>query len=94
MSIRPGLGAFYWLISRSPSPPEVIEIFSDNESYTEVTGFKLGPISLTFYPFYYSEHGFHHLRIVPDGNESASLEVDFQVGFYGFVEHILPYLKD
>lgn len=92
ISIRPRMGVSYFLLSQSPTPPESVEVFSDNETYATLTGFKLGPISLTIYPFYYTEKGFHHLKFVPDGNESACIEIDFQVGFNGFFRNILPHL--
>ena len=42
--------------------------------------------------FFYQKKGFHHLRFVPDGYESAAVFVGIQVGFQGFAENILPYL--
>lgn len=94
ISIRPKIGVTYYVISFSSTPPEKVEMFSDNSSYATLNGISIPPIHPieTFYPFYYTEKGFHHLKFIPDGNESATVYVDFQVGFKGFTKNILPYL--
>jgi hypothetical protein len=92
--IRPKIGVTYYVLSVSSTPPEKVEMFSDNSSYATLNGISFPPIHpiVTFYPFYYTEKGFHHLKFVPDGNESAAVYLDIQVGFKGFTKNILPYL--
>ncbi len=94
ISIRPRIGIQYVVISRLPDPPEIVELYSDGELYATLAGISIPPINpiFTLYPLLYKEKGFHHLKFVPDGNESACLEIDFQVGFNGFLKNILPHL--
>ena len=94
ISIRPKIGVTYYILSFSSIPPEKVEMFSDNTSYATLSGFSI-PFNnpfVTLYPFYYSEKGFHHLKFIPDGNESAIVHLDIQVGLKGFIKNILPYL--
>jgi hypothetical protein len=94
ISIRPKIGVTYYVLSFSSTPPEKVEMFSDNSSYATLNGISIPPSQpiVTLYPFYYTEKGFHHLKFVPDGNESAAVYLDIQVGFKGFTKNILPYL--
>jgi hypothetical protein len=91
-SIRPRVGIQFSIMCYSENPPEKVEIVCDNKSYATIKGFSFSQIPITYYPFYYTKKGFHHLKFIPDGNESACLDVDFQVGFKGFVKNILPHL--
>jgi len=63
-----------------------IDLYSDGEFYTTLTGINF------LVPVVYNQKGFHHLKFVPEGFESETLEIDVQIGFNGFVENILPYL--
>ncbi|UCD14643.1 MAG: hypothetical protein JSW60_04275 [Thermoplasmatales archaeon] len=92
VSIRPRTGIVYSVISYSEDPPKKVELICDNKTYATLKGFSFPNLPITIYPFYYTKKGFHHLKFVPDGNESACLDIDFQVGFKGFLNNILPYL--
>jgi hypothetical protein len=91
-SIRPRIGIQYNIYSNSEDPPKKVEVICDNETIATLKGISIPNFSLTYYPFYYTKKGFHHLKFIPDGNESACLNIDFQVGFNGFSKNILPYL--
>ena len=93
-SIRPRIGIQFSIFSYSTDPPKKVEVFcdNDNKTYATLKGISIPNVPITFYPFYYTKKGFHHLKFIPDGNESACLDIDFQVGFKGFLNNILPYI--
>jgi len=91
-SIRPLIGIQYSIFSYSMNPPKKVEVVCDNKTYATLKGFSIPNVPITYYPFYYTKKGFHHLKFVPDGNESACINIDFQVGFKGFLNNILPYI--
>jgi len=63
-----------------------VELYSDGELYATIRGMN------AMYIVVYQQKGFHHLKFVPVGFESDTLEIDIQVGFNGFIKNILPYL--
>lgn len=91
-SIRPRMGIHFYIISYSTNPPKKVEVVCGNKSYATLRGFSIPGNPITLYPFYYSKKGFHHVKFIPDGNESASVNIDFQLGFRGFLKNILPHL--
>jgi len=96
VSIRPLVPVIFYLVSLAQPAPHTVQVYSDGTSYASLFGISI-PIlypKFTLYLFSYQQKGFHHLRFVPDGNESAAVIMDIQVGFQGFVQHILPYLRE
>ena len=91
-SLRPRIGIQFSVFSLSTDPPKKVEVVCDNKTYATLKGISIPNFPITFYPFYYTKKGFHHLKFIPDGNESACLNIDFQVGFQGFSNNILPYI--
>ena len=92
VGLRPKMPVTIWVSTHELSAPDEVDVYSDDEYYDTVTGVKFGPISFVYYPVNYLEKGFHRLKFVPDGNESACLEIDVQIGFRGFTKNIFPYL--
>lgn len=81
VGFRSNIHVTLWVSAHEFGAPDEVDVYSDDEYYDTVTGVKLGPISFVYYPVNYSGKGFHHMKFVPDGNESASLEIDVQIGF-------------
>lgn len=88
IGLRPNIDVTIWVSTHESVPPDKVDVYSDDEYYDTVTGVKLGPISMVYYPVNYSEKGFHHLKFVPDGNESASLEINVQIGLKGIIGNV------
>lgn len=91
-SIRPRMGIHFYIISYSDNPPKKVEVICENKTYATLKGFSIPGNPITLYPFYYAKKGFHHVKFIPDGNESACVNIDFQLGFMGFRKNILPHL--
>ena len=95
VGMRPLVPVGFLLLSRADPAPKKVHVYTDGTSFAVLSGISfpfLHP-QITLYGFSYSKKGFHHLRFVPDNNESAALFIDIQVGFQGFTKNILPYLR-
>ena len=83
IGVRPGMPIHFILMGE---PSEDVEFYSDGELYATLHGINF------IYAVTYDQKGFHHLKFVPVGYESDTLEIDVQIGLNGFSENILPYL--
>jgi hypothetical protein len=92
VGIRPQHYVEFVVCSMEENPPQNVTLYSDGDYYATLTPVSTIIFDLWVYYFNYTSKGFHHLSFVPEGNESAALEIDFLVGVRGFREHILPYL--
>jgi len=96
VGFRPQVPVIFILLSFADPAPETVQVYLDGDEYVSLKGISIPPIHPTFtlYAFSCTKKGFHHLKFVPDDNESAALSRDLQVGFRGFTENILPYLRE
>jgi len=78
------------LVGVSPDIPDKVEVYSDGHYYGTLYPLFWGPISARFYHLWYHEKGFHSLTFVAEN--FTSLRLDIQIGFHGFVHHIIPYV--
>ena len=92
IGFRPSLNTTIVICSYYPDNPSKLNVYSDGEFYETIyakwTG---GPICLRKYYLHYYEKGFHRLRFVA-GDNSTHVDIDVQIGFREFTQHILPYL--
>jgi len=86
IGLRPALPIVIILMGSSEHPFTKVDLYSDGIFYTTLPGMN------SIYLISYSEKGFHHLKLVPEGFESDTLEIDVQIGLNGFFQNILPYL--
>ncbi len=90
IGICPFLNITIQLSAMYPDLPSRLDVYSDGAYYNTIYPEFWGPISIRYYELYYYEKGFHHLLFVAEDNMSLALDV--QIGFYGFIDNILPYL--
>lgn len=90
--LRPCMFVRICVYAEWPDWPTKIDVYFDGNYYDTITGEHYGPINIYRYPLDYYEKGFHTLTYVPDEDNSSSDELDVQIGFRGFIKHILPYL--
>jgi len=94
VGFRPLIPVQFILYSFEDPAPEKVQVYLDGDSFVTLRGISIPPTHplVTMYGFSFSKKGFHHLKFVPDDNESATVYIDIQVGVQGFTKNILPYL--
>jgi len=91
IGFRPYMNVTIMVSAQRPNHPSEVDVYSDGKYYDTIYPRHLGPISIAYYKLFYYEKGFHTLMFIASDN-SSSVDVDVQVGFRGFIKHILPYL--
>ncbi|MCU0849808.1 MAG: hypothetical protein MUC80_00850 [Candidatus Thermoplasmatota archaeon] len=89
IGICPFLNITIQLSAMYPDLPSKLDVYSDGVYYDTLYPEFWGPISIRYYELYYYEKGFHHLLFVAEDNMSLALDV--QIGFFCFIDNILPY---
>ncbi len=92
IGFRPFMNLTIRVYSYYPGNPSRVDVYSDGEYYDTIySKWPGGPMSLRVYDLFYYEKGFHRLTFI-SGDNSSILDIDVQIGFRGFIKHILPYL--
>jgi len=91
IGFRPKMNVSVIVYAMLPDNPEKVNVYSNGDYYDTIYPEFFGPISLRRYKLFYNEKGFHRLTFIA-GDNSSSLDIDVQIGFRGFIKHILPYL--